>query len=276
MDDRLLFFLKWFELEARVFQAGPLCHSPSFDAADGLAYIHVLKEGGLRVETAGHAPVELERPTLILYLTPISHRLTPLGDDVDMVCASVGFGRSTRNPLAHAIRDVLLLELGEIPNLGVTLDLLFREAFTQHCGRQAVLDRLTEVVVIQLLRDLMDQGRVHSGLLAGLADKRLARAINAMHADPSRSWSLQELAAMAGMSRARFALRFREILGLTPGAYLTEWRLSIARSLLRRGRSVQQVADEVGYTSASALSRAFTAQIGLSPTQWRKLNLDTD
>ena len=144
------------------------------------------------------------------------------------------------------------------------------EADEQHCGRQAVLDRLIEVVLIQVLRDLMDQRRLHVGLLAGLADPRLAKAINAMHAEPARNWSLEDLAATAGMSRARFAARFRDIVGMTPGSYLGEWRLGVAQSLLRQGKPVQLVSDLVGYGSASALSRAFRAQIGVSPTQWLK------
>ena len=136
--------------------------------------------------------------------------------------------------------------------------------------RQAILDRMSEVLIIQLLRELMDQGRIQSGLLAGLSNPRLVKAINAIHANPRRTWTLEELAALANMSRARFAVHFRETVGSTPMAYLGEWRLSVARSLLRGGKSVQSVADEVGYGSASALSRAFAAQTGMSPTEWRQ------
>ncbi|MEN8801641.1 MAG: AraC family transcriptional regulator, partial [Thiogranum sp.] len=96
------------------------------------------------------------------------------------------------------------------------------------------------------------------------------KAINAMHAEPAHPWSLEELAATAGMSRARFAAKFRDVVGMTPGSYLGEWRLGVAQSLLRQGKPVQLVSDVVGYGSASALSRAFRAQIGLSPTEWVK------
>jgi AraC-like DNA-binding protein len=70
------------------------------------------------------------------------------------------------------------------------------------------------------------------------------------------------------MSRARFAVRFKNIVGKTPGQYLAEWRLGLAQSLLRRGKPIKLIADEVGYSSASALSRAFTALRGVSPSQW--------
>jgi AraC-like DNA-binding protein len=89
-----------------------------------------------------------------------------------------------------------------------------------------------------------------------------------MHAEPARAWSLETLAATAGMSRARFAATFREVVGMTPGSYLGEWRLGVAQSLLRKGKSVQLVADVVGYGSASALSRVFRAQTGQTPTEW--------
>ena len=270
MTDRLVALLKWFELRARVFQTGPLCRTTVYDAQQGLSYIHVVRGGALRLETAGQRPVVLERPSLVFYMAPTTHRLVPLGDSVETVCASFEFGTGLRNPLIQALPTVVLLALEDIPALGTTLEMLFKEASEQHCGRQAVLDRLSEVVIIQLLRDLMDQGRLEFGLLAGLADPQLARAINAMHAEPSRAWSLDQLALVAAMSRARFAAKFRDTVGSTPMAYLTEWRLGIARSLLRQGKSIQAVANEVGYANASAMSRAFAAQSGLSPTEWRR------
>ncbi len=270
MTDRLVSLLKWFELRARVFQTGPLCRTRVYDAQQGLSYIHVVRSGALRLETAGERPIVLERPSLVLCMAPTTHRLVPLGDGVETVCASFEFGTGLRNPLIQALPTVVLLALEDIPALGTTLEMLFKEASEQHCGRQAVLDRLSEVVIIQLLRDLMDQGRLEFGLLAGLADPQLAKAINAMHAEPSRAWSLDQLALVAAMSRARFAAKFRDTVGFTPMAYLTEWRLGIARSLLRQGKSIQAVANEVGYANASAMSRAFAAQSGLSPTAWRR------
>ena len=273
MQDRLVTLLNWFELRARVFQTGPLCRSSSFDARHGLSYIHVLRGGNIRVETPGARPLVVGQPSLLFYMAPVSHRLVPLSDDAETVCASFEFGAGLRNPLVQALPDAVLISLDDLPSLEATLAILFKEAAEQHCGRRAVLDRLSEVVIIQLLRDLMDEGRLEFGLLAGLADPQLARAINAIHAEPARQWTLQQLAALGNMSRARFAARFRDAVGTTPMAYLTEWRLGIAQSLLRRGKPVQMVADAVGYANASALSRAFAAHIGLSPSEWRTRDL---
>jgi AraC-like DNA-binding protein len=270
MGDRLIELLKYFELRARVFQAGPLCHSARYDEADGLGYIHVQQGGTLQVKSPGHPPLLIDEPSLFFYMNPTSHRLLPKDPQVDMVCASIQFGAGLGNPLARALPEMVLIRLQDMPALDMTLKVLFREAAEHHCGRQAVLDRLIEVVFIQLLRDLMDQQRLRVGLLAGLAEPRLAKAINAMHAEPARAWSLEQLAATAGMSRARFAATFRDTVGMTPGSYLAEWRLGVAQSLLRRGEPVQLVSDVVGYGSASALSRAFRAHTGQTPTQWLK------
>jgi AraC-like DNA-binding protein len=270
MDDRLVSVLKWFDLRARVFQAGPMCHTATFDAGDGLGYIHVLRAGRMRVETAGQPDARLDEPGLVFYMTPTTHTVMPEGEGSELVCASFEFGVGMQNPLALALPEKILISLADLPTLAATLEVLFAEAVEHHCGRQAILDRLCEVVIIQLLRALMDQERMAIGVLAGLSDPRLARAINAMHADPAHNWTLEELASIATMSRARFATNFRATVGTTPMLYLGEWRLSVARTLLRRGRSVQQTADAVGYGSASALSRAFAARSGLSPTEWKQ------
>jgi transcriptional regulator GlxA family with amidase domain len=149
------------------------------------------------------------------------------------------------------------------------LDVLFREAFTIACGRQQVIDRLFEVVIVLILRALLNQGSVAQGMLAGLAEPRLARALVAMHEAPARRWTLEALADAAGLSRSQFAHSFAATVGTTPLDYLAGHRISIAQQLLRAGQSMKQVVDEVGYGSPAALSRAFRAHVGASPRAWR-------
>src|SRR5947208_1703899 len=88
------------------------------------------------------------------------------------------------------------------------------------------------------------------------------------HKHPETSWSLEQLAQHAGMSRARFAAHFRKIVGITPFDYLTNWRLGIAQTMLRKGNSLKLIATAVGYTNATALTRVFTQRLGTSPTEW--------
>ncbi len=268
MDDRLAELLKCFSLRARVFQTGPLCRSAQFDKAEGAGYIHLLQRGHLQIDSPAHPPLQHAEPTLFLYMHPTTHHLRPLDNQVETVCASFEFGNGLNNPLSHALPEVVVIRLADIPALDSALALLFSEAASHHCGQQAILDRMMEVVIVLVLRDLMDRQRLSFGLLAGLADRRLAKAINAIHAQPQHSWTLEALAQQAGMSRARFASHFREVVGTTPVAYLGEWRLAVAQSLLAQGKPVQYVADAVGYTSASALARSFRALTGQSPREW--------
>lgn len=268
MDDRLVGLLNHFELHARVFQAGPFCRATEFYDDARLGYIHLVKRGCLRVESPHHPALLIEEPSVFFYMNPVSHRLIPAEDEVETVCASLEFGAGISHPLARALPQVMLIRLRDMPGLDLALQLLFQEAAGNHCGRQAVLDRMMEIIFIQVLRDAMNQKRLHVGLLAGLADPRIAKAINAMHEAPAQAWSLVALAEKSGMSRARFAAHFHDVVGMTPGQYLSEWRLAVAQSLLRQGKPVQWVSDTVGYGSASALSRAFRAQFGMSPTLW--------
>jgi len=270
VDDRLVWLLNRYELKAHIFQAGPLSNPSSYGAEDGWSYIHVLNKGKLLLESDGQPAELLEEPSIFFYMTPANHNFIPKDDNVHLICAAFDFGANLKNPLVKALPEQILLKHKDTPALAEALNLLFLEAEGDHCGRQAILDRQIEVVIILLLRDLMDENRLEIGLLAGLADNKLAKAINAMHAQPEKNWSLEELAETAGMSRARFATKFREAVGMTPVSYLTEWRIGIAQSLLSRGKSVQLIADTVGYSSASAFSRVFTSQVGVPPTDWKK------
>lgn len=107
--------------------------------------------------------------------------------------------------------------------------------------------------------------------MAGLADRHIAVALNAMHGKPSQAWTLEELARMAGLSRSAFAERFTQVLGQPPIQYLTDWRMQLATGLLASTQeSIAQIAAEVGYESEAAFSRAFKKLIGSPPTEWRR------
>ena len=124
--------------------------------------------------------------------------------------------------------------------------------------------------MIWLLRILMDQGKVQSGMMAGLSHPKLKLALVAMHDEPQRDWSLHALAAEAGMSRTVFANGFRDVVGCTPGAYLQRWRIGLAQKGLASGRALKNVATDVGYSGEAALSRAFRDHTGQSPREWLK------
>jgi AraC-like DNA-binding protein len=123
----------------------------------------------------------------------------------------------------------------------------------------------------QLLRwpiDHPQQVGITSGLIMGLTDPRLAKALIALHRSSAEDWSLPRMAAEAGMSRSAFAASFKEATGTTPAEYLSDWRLTLATSQIRSGRHVKSIAAELGYASASSLSKAFKQRFGSSPREW--------
>lgn len=269
MSDRLSALLQRFELRAQVFHGGPLCGLARFDEQQGVGHLHLLRQGAVVVTDARGTATQLDAPSVLFFPRPHTHQLQPLGaDGAELVCASVDFGSGDSNPLLRALPTCLVVPLERLLGLNLTQQLLFEEAFRPRCGHDAVVNRLTEVLLIQVLRHAIEQRLVDGGLMAGLADPRLHKALVAMHEEPSRHWTLDALAAQAGMSRARFAAHFSRCVGTPPGEYLASWRIGLARTLLRRGVPVKQVAAEVGYANASALGRAFTQRVGSPPATW--------
>ena len=258
-----------FTPNARAFFSGNLCVRAEFDDAEGRGHLHVLRAGSLVVTRADGEPLRLEAPSLLLMARPVAHAFHP--DPVrgaDLVCATVEVGAGAGNPLAASLPDLFVLPIDRMPTIAPTLALLFDEAFADRGGRQVALDRLFEYLLVQIFRDVVDEGRLSAGALAALADPQLRRAMAAMHAAPQRAWALEDLAAEAGLSRTRFAARFRAVAATTPMEYLTRWRMAVAQGLLRRGKSIKGVAAAVGYDSAAALSRTFSRTVGVAPSEW--------
>lgn len=267
--DRLSALLSRFSLEAGVFYAGPLCVAHDFEADSQRGHLHLVRQGVAHISGLGQAPLRIDTPTLVFLPRPQRHRFhAGEADDAEVVCGTVRFGSGGRNPITDSLPDVVTIALSALPGMAALLDLMFAEAFADHGGRQAALDRLCEVLMIWVLRHCVDTGLTQGGTLAGLADPSLARALQALHAEPAKGWTLPMLADAAGMSRSRFAARFHEVTRETPAEYLARWRLALAQRLLRQGRPLKHVAYEVGYGSTGALARVFDRYLGCTPTEW--------
>lgn len=276
MADRLAALMTHFPLRAQVFNTGPLCGINTLQSDGVHGQLHLVRRGEVEVRY-GREPLHVTQPSLLLFPRPLTHRfITAPGCEVDMVCANLAFEGGSANPIASALPDLVCLPLEAVWGAEPVLSLLFEEAFEQRCGRVALVERLLEVVMIQVLRQLMESGEVNGGLLSGLAHPRLRNALVAMHETPAKEWTLEELAGVAGMSRSVFATTFRETVGVTPGQYLQGWRVRLTQKALRRGRPLKMIATEVGYGSEAALSRAFRAQTGLSPRGWKKQLAEAD
>ena len=268
--DRLDALLRRFSVTARMFHSGPLCGVTDFYEQEDVGQLHVIKRGDVVIDYGQRKRERIDTPSVLFYPRPLRHRfVTDREIGADMACANVSFNMGSVNPLAQALPPVVIIALQEL-EADALLDTLFREAFATNCGRQHVVNRLFEVVIIMILRTLMNRALVDQGMLAGMGHPQLAKALIAMHEAPAKAWTLEKLALRAGMSRSHFAAAFHEVVGTTPADYLAKFRISIAQDLLRRGQSMQLIAEKVGYGSAAALSRTFSALCGETPRAWKQ------
>jgi AraC-like DNA-binding protein len=274
--DRLSTLLERFRVRASLFHSGALCGTSAFEPRPGRAFLHVLRRGSMEVRHPGSRDLErsvlLDEPTLLLYPRPLHHVfVNPPRDGPDFTCATLDFDGGDRNPFVQALPALIRVPLSSVEGLKPALDLLYAEADRVRCGSRLLVDRLFEIVLIQLLRwiiDHPDRIGVSSGLIAGLSDPRLARSLVALHQAPEERWPLSRMARVAGMSRSAYAETFRTVTGTTPAAYLTDWRLTLAASMLGAGHPVKRIAADLGFASASSLSKSFKQRVGLSPRQW--------
>lgn len=249
--------------------------------AEGDAHWQQARSGDCVLFTHGRAFVAASDPAL----TPVAEAIV-YRDAVDGVATCNGGGafhllgtRFTfegdhRRLLFDALPSVMIVrgDSSQAAVLHWALRQLQEELRDAGPASPLMREHLTQIMLLQMLRVwLATQRGQHRGLLAALADPRLARAIGAMHAEPARPWRLVDLAALANMSRTTFAARFHQTLGATPLGYLTQWRMRLAADRLRRTpASVGRIGFAVGYSSDAAFSTAFKRVLGCSPAQYRR------
>lgn len=156
--------------------------------------------------------------------------------------------------------------------LPLLVRLVREESLDRRPGRDLVLTRLVEVLLVEALR-VAPGDQAPAGLLRGLADRRLAAAFRHMHGDPARAWTVEQLARKCALSRSAFFDRFARAAGVPPMQYLLAWRMALAKALLRRdGVAIAEVAERVGYASASTFSTAFSRHVGQPPGRFARLH----
>ncbi|OCC23280.1 AraC family transcriptional regulator [Croceicoccus estronivorus] len=159
---------------------------------------------------------------------------------------------------------------GRATRFGRLVKLLSEECLSDYPGKELVIQRLLEALLVEALRWHGGEA-VPAGLLNGLRDPSLARALHAIHADVRAGWTVAELAKIAGMSRSAFAARFAKTLGCAPIEYLARWRMALAKDALVSGaKSLERIADQIGYESASAFSTAFRKRLGCAPGRFAR------
>lgn len=294
--DALSTMLRAQRLHARVFLHSRFCGDWAVDTSGTRqATFHVVARGScwLHLPDGTSGPRALRAGDLVVFPRDARHVLsnsaTPpdahvarnrpaadhdAGPSSSLICGYFGFGERHWNPLLDALPDHLVLDAETASGTG-RLDALIRflihEAEAEQVGADTVIDRLSDVLFIHVVRAYIRQERSGTGFLAALAEPRLGAALNAFLASPGGAWNVARLARQAGMSRAAFARHFHETTGQTPMQFVTRWRMQRARELLSGGRhSVAQVAEQSGYGSEAAFSKAFKKVYATGPGAIRR------
>jgi AraC-like DNA-binding protein len=263
-------------------------------SVEGHPFYLAMLDGACRLSIPGQEPITLQKGDFVLI--PAAHDFAtssleppPPGMEAPPVEVSPGvfrLGSQDQPPDvralvghcafgsedAHLLVSLLpqLVHVREQGRLTTLVELLNDETRDDRPGRDVVLARLLEVLLIEALRTTTGTA-APPGLLRGLADERLAMALRQMHSQPTRNWTVAELAKRAALSRSTFFERFRREVGVAPMEYLLGWRMALAKDLLRREDvGVAQVAERVGYSSASTFSVAFARHVGLPPVLYAR------
>lgn len=261
----------------------------------GRPFYCVVLEGSCRLTADGHGPIVLEAGDFVLIPSApdfvMSGLMPPTPETVEtphvvLPGGEVRLGDSSATPDLRCLIGYCILGspdaellISLLPRLvhvrGETrlctlVQLVGDETLARRPGRDFVLARLLEVLFIEALRSTAGTG-ASPGLLRGLADERIAVSLRRMHEAPNQPWTVLRLANEASMSRSAFFERFQRTVGIAPMAYLKAWRMTLAKDLLRRKASrISEVAERVGYGSASTFSTAFARHAGVSPAHFAR------
>jgi AraC-like DNA-binding protein len=193
------------------------------------------------------------------------------GPSTVFFCGAYDFEGDLCRPLLDGLPPTFRLRPATGTTLRATMDLLGREMLRDDPGQQALLDRLLDVALVQVLREhLTGSDSQAPAWFRASADPHVGSALHALHAEPERQWTVAELAAEANLSRSTFARRFTSLLGVGPLAYLTDWRMALARERLRDSDDrLAAIARALGYGSEFAFAAAFKRHHGAAPGRWR-------
>lgn len=188
-----------------------------------------------------------------------------------LMCGLVHFDKEAPHPMLDSMPEVVHFpHLNSNDPAWMTVMLIDSEIRRTHDHRTPIIDRLTEVLFLQLLNHYVRENADATGFLAALRDRRVHRALTLIHREPEFEWTLSSLGERVGMSRATLTRHFQEAVGVAPMAYITNWRIMKAYNAIKTSATpLEQIARATGFASARTLTRAFQRQYGCTPTELR-------
>ncbi|MEL7536468.1 MAG: AraC family transcriptional regulator [Pseudomonadota bacterium] len=294
--DALSSILNRLRLTAGLFTEATFCGAWAVDTSGArMATFHLIQSGDSWLQLDGEEPRRLRPGDFVLFPRDAKHLITsseklpksvivneypalePELPTTEMLCGYFEFRSRMVWPILDSLPEVLVIDLHQSPlnETRALLQLLLNEAKGGQPGRSAVIDLLVEVLFVHALRCHIASG-TSAGLLKLFAEPRLGSALNCIHAEPGRGWSVASLADVAGMSRASFSQKFKDAVNDTPMNYLGKWRMQVAiEALTTTEQSVAQIADDVGYGSEAAFRHAFRNIVGATPGDVRRQHANT-
>lgn len=272
-------------------------------AITGKMMFHVITSGNCFLQLGNEEPLSLPQDSLALVPHGLGHRLLsdvsakseqlfdiPVeiiskryeimrhggkGALTELTCGVVSFDHVAGQRLIAQLPKVLLIDNWDLSNnswLQSTLEYIAREARTLKPGGETIITHLADILVIQAIRAWLERApEAQQGWLAALRDRQIGVALAAIHREPERDWTVDSLARTVGMSRSGFSARFSQLVGDSAKSYLTQWRMQVARTKLIHDRvSIAVLAEQLGYNSEAAFSRAFKRVTGVSPNNARR------
>ncbi len=210
--------------------------------------------------------VEIDPATTVAMTTEVRHGRRDGPPDVRLLGGYFAFDSPDAAMLVALLPSMVHLRGAE--RLAALVRLVAEEASAPKVGSDFVLTRLVDVLLVEALRATSGED-APPGLLRGLADERLAPALRLIHQARARPWTVAQLAKAAALSRTAFFERFSRTMGVPPMEYLLAWRMTVAKELIRHGElNLSEVAERVGYSSASAFSSAFSRHVGEPPSRY--------
>lgn len=242
-------------------------------------HLYLLAADQMRLRLPSGDSFALLAPCIVICRPDTAHALSSDSSTAfrHLMCARAWFDGPVAPLLLNEFAEPRVVALdGAESSLRHIVDLIAAELEAPRCGQPALLERAGDILFIGLLRHLIAHPKNAGGLLSGLAEPRIARALVAIHTRPQGKWTLEALADVAGMSRTAFANTFRQVMLATPGKYRTAIRLAIAQRAVQAGKGLKTAAREAGYTNPSALSRALSHASATGPRRAAKAKAGAD
>lgn len=191
--------------------------------------------------------------------------------DTGFVCGEILLDSSTAMLWQSLPTEIVIrrTEAGEI--LANLIELIILEAVNQRFGSDSVIERLSDSLFVLVIRHCIEQGLAQKGIFAAMQDRRLSTVLRLIHQQPWQHWTIADFCSQAGVSKTVLSSKFTELIGIAPIEYLTVWRMQIAaRWLKESNKSIEKIAEQCGYDSAAAFSKAFKRCLGISPSLFRR------